>query len=188
MDTNLVVTTIITVLLAFVGYLATYLNNLRLSQRSEKLERVNRQLSELYGPLFALTNASDTAWRAFRSVNRPGQAYYFGSGETPTEAELKAWRLWMTTVFMPINLRIYEIILSKSDLLIETKMPECLLLYCAHVAAYQAVLKKWENNDYSENLSVINYPNEIVEYSKKSYQLIKAEQEKLIDGKIKHAK
>ncbi|WKZ46770.1 MAG: hypothetical protein QY306_13220 [Anaerolineales bacterium] len=188
MDTNIVITTVITVFLAFVGYLATYLNNLRLSQRSEKLDRVNRQLSELYGPLFALTHASDIAWRGFRSVNRPGQPYYFGTGNAPTEAELTAWRLWMTTVFMPINLRIYEIILSKSDLLIETQMPECLLMFCAHVTAYQAVLKKWESNDFSEHLSVINYPNEIIEYSKKSYQYIKAEQEKLIDGKVKRAK
>ncbi|MBI5950540.1 MAG: hypothetical protein HY865_02685 [Chloroflexi bacterium] len=187
MDTSLVVTTVITVFLAFVGYLATYLNNLRLSQRLEKLERINRQLSELYGPLFALTHASDTAWTAFKS-KRIGQGYFDGKRRTPTEEELKAWRLWMSTVFMPINLRIYEIILSKSDLLIETKMPECLLSFCAHVTAYQAVLKQWEDNDYSEFMSVINYPNEIVEYSMKSYQFIKAEQEKLIDGKVRRSK
>jgi hypothetical protein len=35
---------------------------------------------------------------------------------------------------------------------------------------------------------VINYPNEIVEYSMKSYQVIKAEQEKLIDGKVRLSK
>ena len=109
-------------------------------------------------------------------------------GISPTEAELKEWRLWMTAVFMPINLRIYEIILSKSDLLIETKMPECLLLFCAHVTAYQAVLKKWENNDYSEYLSVINHPNEIAEYAKTSYQNIKAEQERLLGNKSKKSK
>jgi hypothetical protein len=91
----------------------------------------------------------------------------------------------MTTVFMPINLRMYDIILSKSDLLIETKMPECLLLFCAHVTAYQAVIKKWENNDYSEHLSIIAYPMEIIEYSKNSYQTIKAEQERLLGRKPK---
>ena len=104
MDTNFFVTTVVTLLLAFIGYLATYLNNLRLSQRAEKLERVNRQLGELYGPMFALTNASDIAWRAFRSVNRSGKAY-FGDGKPPSESELQAWRLWISTVFMPVNLR-----------------------------------------------------------------------------------
>src|SRR5262245_20332544 len=133
MDTELLITTLATVSLAFIGFLSTYLNNLRLSQRSEKLARVNRQLSELYGPLFALTHASDTAWNAFASEKGPGHINIFEMEHSPTESELQEWRLWMTTVFMPINLRMYEIILSKSDLLIETKMPECLLQFCAHV-------------------------------------------------------
>ena len=184
MDTNLIVTTIITILLALIGYFATYLNNLRLSQRSERLTRINRQLGELYGPLFSLTHASNIAWKGFRSVYRPGQSF-FVNGKGPTEEELKAWRLWMTTVFMPINLRIYEIILSKSELLIETEMPECLLLFCAHTTAYQAVIKKWEANDYSEHLSVINYPSDIDKYAETSYQVLKTEQAKLIGSKLK---
>ena len=57
---------IATIILAFIGYLVTYLNNLKLSQRTERLERINRQLGELYGPLFALTQSSDRAWKAFR--------------------------------------------------------------------------------------------------------------------------
>jgi hypothetical protein len=57
MDTNLLLPALVTISLAFIGYFATYFNNLRLSQRSEELARVNRQLSELYGPLFALTHA-----------------------------------------------------------------------------------------------------------------------------------
>jgi hypothetical protein len=109
----------------------------------------------------------------------------FEMERSPTQAELQQWRLWMTTVFMPINLRIYEIILAKSDLLIETKMPDCLLQFCAHVTAYQAVLKKWESNDYSEHLSLIDYPMEIIEYSNNSYQTIKAEQERLLGRKMK---
>ncbi|MGW3123595.1 hypothetical protein ACWDBW_41915 [Streptomyces sp. NPDC001107] len=40
--------TAVTIAVAFVGYLATYLNNLPLSQRQERLSRVNRQLSEFY--------------------------------------------------------------------------------------------------------------------------------------------
>ena len=51
------VTTAVTILLAFTGYLATYFNNLRLAQRNQRLERVSRQLGELYGPLYGLTDA-----------------------------------------------------------------------------------------------------------------------------------
>ena len=44
------VTTAVTILLAFTGYLATYFNNLRLAQRNQRLERVSKQLGELSGP------------------------------------------------------------------------------------------------------------------------------------------
>lgn len=183
MDTNLVVTTTVTVLLAFLGYLITYLNNLRLSQRAARLERVNRQLGELYGPLFALTHASNIAWLAFRSQYRPGRDY-FGEGEPPTDEELKAWRLWMSTVFMPNNLRMYEAIQTKSDLLIESEMPDCLLALCAHVTAYQAVMKKWENDDFSEHTALVEYPTRsLLEYTRNSFQKLKVEQEKLIGKK-----
>ena len=175
-----IATLIVTVILAFSGYLITYLNNIRLSQRAGRLERVNKQLGELYGQLFGLSQASDRAWQAFRRKYRPGKTY-FGEGEPPNEEELKAWRLWMSTVFMPNNLRMYELVLSKSDLLIESEMPKCLLDFCAHITAYQTVMKKWDNNDFSEHTSLIDYPTkELIEYIRKSYVALKTEQKRLI--------
>jgi hypothetical protein len=183
-DARFIVTTVLTILLAFIGYLATYLNNLRLSQRAARLNRINMQLSELYGPMFSLTHASDIAWKAFRSVYRPGRAY-FGEGTPPNDDELKAWRLWMTTVFMPINTRLYEAILTKSDLLIGSQMPESLILFCAHVAAYQAVMKKWENGDFSEHTSLVEYPTFVLrDYAMASFEKLKREQEELINKKV----
>ena len=180
MDTNLLIPALVSVTLALLGYLFTYFNNLRLSQRTERLERVNKQLGELYGPLYSIAHASDIAWRAFRSKYRPRQAY-FRENPPPTDEELEAWRLWMSTVFMPMNLRMYELVLSKADLFVEQNMPDSLLLLCAHVAAYQTVLEKWENNDYSEHTSLLEYPSEkILEYTKQSYKLLKTEQAKLL--------
>lgn len=183
MDVALVVTTVTAILLALLGYLATYLNNVRTTQRTEQLNRVNKQLNEFYGPLFALTQANDIAWRKFREEYSPYGAF-FSKSAPPTDEELQIWRFWMQTVFMPSNLRMYEIIVSKADLLIEKDMPECLLLFCAHVAAYQPVLKKWELKDYSEHTSLINYPTkELLEYCDKSFERLKAEQSKLLGVK-----
>ena len=84
LDSKFIITTVVTISLAFIGYLITYFNNLRLSQRKEKLERVNSQLRELYGPLFALVNTSEIAWKSFRSVYRPSGAYFNGI-EQPSE-------------------------------------------------------------------------------------------------------
>ena len=54
-------------LVAVAGYLLTYRNNLRLSERRDRLDRVSRQLTEFYGPLFATASAGNAAWALFRS-------------------------------------------------------------------------------------------------------------------------
>jgi hypothetical protein len=74
---------IVTALLAFLGYVVTYMNHLRLAQRKERLERVNRQLSELYGPLVGMSRATETAWVAFRKQYRPDVLAYFDPRNPP---------------------------------------------------------------------------------------------------------
>lgn len=183
MDSALVaaiVTAIVTVIVALIGYLATYWNNILLAQRTEQLNRINRQLSEFYGPLYSLVDASDQAWNAFRTKYRHGIPY-FANNPPPTDEDLAAWRLWITTVFMPRNLQLYEMIVSKADLIIETDMPDCLRYFCAHVAAYQVVLKKWESQDFSEHTSIINYPKKaLTEYGYQSFMNLKRKQAELL--------
>ncbi|MFD9882640.1 hypothetical protein ACFWZT_14445 [Streptomyces alboflavus] len=88
---------IITVVLAFVGYLVTYLNGLRLTQRQERLARVNRQLSELYGPLLALIEINSRMYTAFseRYPRPDGRSpLQHAPDEMPlTEEELVEWQL-----------------------------------------------------------------------------------------------
>ena len=169
------ITTTAAVMLAFLGYIVTYLNNLQLSRRKDRLERVNKQLSELYGPMFSLTHASSIAWKWFREAH---------SAEAEATADdLKEWRLWMSVVFMPQNEKLYDIILNKSDLLIETAMPQSLLDFCAHTVALQAVLEKWKNGDYSEHYPVARYPRDIDQYARESYTMLKAEQSKLLGNR-----
>lgn len=178
--TAAIITAIVTVLVALAGYLITYWNNIRLSQRSEQLERINKQLAEFYGPLYSLVSTGTQTWAAFRTKYRPGKPF-FESNPPPTEEELEAWRLWMTTVFMPQNIQMQELIVSKTDLLIETDMPECLADLCAHVAAYQVVLKQWENNNFSEHMSIIDFPGrKLLDYSHMSFKSLKEKQAKLI--------
>ncbi|MEM9275424.1 MAG: hypothetical protein AAGA80_21020 [Cyanobacteria bacterium P01_F01_bin.143] len=183
MDWRIAATVITSVFLAFAGYIATYLNNLRLLRHKEQLNRVNRQLREFYGPLFAIRQVSSVAWRAFRSLYRPGKPFWNKESQ-PTEEEAAAWRLWMSEVFMPLNTRIMEIIIENADLLDEKEFPECLLQLSAHVTSYKPVLKAWESGDYSIHVSVINFPLELDNYVNSKYQELKRRQEQLI-GKVK---
>jgi hypothetical protein len=180
MDWKTILTLSATILIALIGYLITYLNNLRLARRKDRLEIVNRKLRDFYGPLFALVRASGIAWAAFRNKYRPGGAFW-GVSPSPTLEEAAAWRLWILEVFMPLNLRMEKIIIENADLLEESRMPECLLALCAHVSAYKPVLKQWESGKFSEHTSVINFPNvELTRYTEDAYTRLKEEQSKLL--------
>jgi hypothetical protein len=179
-DWNGVLTLSVTILIALSGYLITYLNNLKLARRKDRLEIVSRKLHDFYVPLFSLVCVSDIAWAAFRSKYLPGRAFW-GVSPPPNKEEASAWRLWMSEVFMPLNLRMEKIIVENSDLLEESEMPDCLTALCAHVSAYKPVLKKWESGDFSENTSVLNFPaEEILKYTEATYKHLKEEQDKLI--------
>lgn len=173
-----------TVFVAFVGFAAKYLNDLKIAQRKDKLDRVNRQLKELYGPLLSLTASSNSVWIEFRSKYRPNVSSYFGDEMPPTDFEKMIWRNWMQTIFIPINEQIYNIILENGDLIIENDFPQPFKDLCAHVASYRPVVEKWTQNDFSEHLALLNYPVELKKYVEKGYQELKAEQQWLLKSKL----
>lgn len=170
----------VTVALALVGYLATYANNLVLARRRERLELISKQLNEFYGPLYLSSKASAIAFQAFKKKLGIVAKESFApdaTGDTPT---LKEWRLWVTQVLMPMNLGQEVIILKSAHLIREQEVPECLLNFVAHIAAWKAVLGKWEAGEYAEQFSVVPYPAEVAEYASLAYRELKAEQLRLI--------
>ncbi len=174
------VTVSVSILVALGGYLATYAYSLRLAQRKDRLERVNNQLSDFYGPLLALITAGHSSWLAFRKRYRSRKPFFWESDPPPTPEEAAAWRLWMTEVFMPLNLAMVDVITHHADLLEESEMPQCLLDACAHVEAYRPVLKRWEAGDFSENTSLISFPSEeLLRYVEEAFVRLKKRQSKL---------
>jgi hypothetical protein len=174
------------VVAAVIGYFIKYVTDLRLAQRDDRLERINRQLSEFYGPLLALTRSSSESWHAFRKRYRPpGSQSFWRIDPPPTREDAVAWRLWMITVFMPVHQRMMELVLNRADLIEEPEMPPCLLALCAHVHGYQAILKEWETGEISvareDNISVVNFPGqELAEYAAAAFGRLKAEQAVLL--------
>ncbi|MFD7864111.1 hypothetical protein [Streptomyces sp. NPDC059783] len=171
-----------TIGLALAGYIATYLNSLRLSQRQERLARVNRQLSDFYGPLFALTEVNSRSFQAFKERNaRPGGRSPFDHEIPPTEEELAEWRLWVTTVFLPNVRAMRDLVIGHADLLRETVMPPILLQLCAHVSGYEITAARWERGEFDQHLSVVPFPSaEIAGYARQGFTHLKAEQSRLL--------
>ncbi|TCC89236.1 hypothetical protein EZ428_16190 [Pedobacter frigiditerrae] len=180
MDDKFIITTIVTIALAVIGYLAKYANDINIANRKDKLERINRQLKEFYGPLLSLMSSSNASWIEFRNKYRSNIISYFDKNNPPTEEEKEIWRNWMKTIFIPINEKAYEIIIKNSDLIIGNEFPACFKDFCAHVETYRPILKKWNENDFTEHTALLNYPIEIIEYIEGGYREIKLEQNKLI--------
>jgi hypothetical protein len=165
---------ILTILLAFVGYLMTFLSARMLARRRDKLKLVNKRLNEFYGPLYVASEAGNIAYRSL--LSRQGKI----KSDPILDSEMKDWVLWMTTIFMPLNDIREKIIIQKAYLIVEEQMPQCLLDFVTHVVGYKAVLSKWADGDYAERRSTIGWPPEFDAYVKRSYAALKAEQTRLM--------
>ncbi|MGA3344789.1 MAG: hypothetical protein ABSC76_07975 [Terracidiphilus sp.] len=164
----------LTVLLALVGYLATFMSAQVLARRKDKLELVNRRLNEFYGPLYVASQAGNIAYRSL--LKKQGKTQSFPI----LDSEMKEWMLWMTTIFMPLNDEREKIIIKKAYLIVEEQMPQCLLDFVTHVVGYKAVVAKWAEGDYSERRSTIGWPPEFDVYVERSYAALKAKQTQLL--------
>ena len=171
------------VALAIAGFLFTYFHNKRLISRKAELDRVNRQLSDLYGPLYALSIVGDESWKEFRKRYRVGTGAFFNP-KYPIEAEdVKAWKHWMKTVFMPKNLEMYEVVTNHTDLIVEDEMPKVIVDLLTHIAVYNAVLENWESGNEKYMTSTNNFPK-ISEYASDHFKALKKEQAILLGQKM----
>jgi hypothetical protein len=164
----------LTVVLAFAGYLVTFLSTRMMARRADMLRLVNKRLNEFYGPLYVASQAGHIAYRSL--LKKQGKT----QSEPILDEEMKEWTLWMTTIFMPLNDVREKIIIEKAYLVIEEQMPQCLLEFVTHVVGYKAVLSKWASGDYSERRSTIGWPPEFDSYVTRSYRALKAEQTRLL--------
>lgn len=167
------------VLVAVLAGLFTYRNNRSLKVREDRLARVNEQLEHLYGPLYALSQASSTVFATFQARHPHG--WVFGSEPELTTEQRELWVQWMRTVFMPINRRSYELIVSKAHLLDGDTMPRCMLDLCAHVAGYEAVMDRWAQGDTSTIGSLVDHPGApYVDHIEQAFAELKQRQQKLL--------
>jgi hypothetical protein len=88
---------------------------------------------------------------------------------------------WMEEVFMPLNLKIENAIVSNSHLIEGPEMPEPFLDFLAHVEVWKAVMKTWTSAaEIKEHRSFIRYPPEFRDHVYDTFARLKAKQNKLI--------
>ena len=176
-----VVSILTTIAIALSGYLYTWNQNRSDTQYTAQLDRVNKQLKEFYGPLYTLTEADNLSFQYFVNQTRPDvKMAYWSPDSPPNEEQQQAWRRWFLEVTIPGYLKMEEIIINHSDLLIEDDIPQQILELTAHIAGYKPVAANWKAGDYSRNWSFFNFPQDVRVYLRDSYRRLKLRQKYLL--------
>jgi hypothetical protein len=162
-----------TVLVAVVGGFVAHWSSRRLDQRREQLKRVNRQLSELYGPLLSALEATRIAHDRFQD--------WYG---IPEERDRDLWKAWLETYYQPANRIASDLIATKADLLVDSEVPPFLLELCALTARYDVLLALWkegsEEGPTKQPVEVSGPYSMAVEYARERFRELKEEQEALL--------
>ncbi|MFI5650433.1 hypothetical protein ACIA71_04385 [Streptomyces anulatus] len=147
-----------------------------------KLEWVNSQLKNLYGPLLVLADVNETAWKEYKSRYLPEDISQRRS-QALTEQESRHWKTWMVTVFAPAALRARDKIVEHGDLIIEKEVPRVLLDYCSHAASLEVLLAEWDSPEEAKDLLVRHPGSDFVKYVRASYATLKETQSTLLSSR-----
>jgi len=103
---------IVTIILAFIGYIAKYIFDKINYHREKKLELINQRLNLFYGPLYFQTIAGKNLQpMLFEALEVKDKA------DVLDENQYREWRLFVNEVLMPLNLMREKIILENSYLI-----------------------------------------------------------------------
>lgn len=177
-------------------------------RRTDRLNRINQQLSQLYGKLSILYETGTRDWCSFiEQYGNDSKIYprefvdFFPSGKnaaglpSPTAEQLKVYRKWLRTLFMKTNEKMLEVIYSNADLVIGKRMPQVLVLFAQHVSSMrllQITLEEEEQKVESGSKSAIlddwreyvklmaPYPGDTGFYIGACFEVLKEEQERLL--------
>eukprot|EP00775_Hariotina_reticulata_P010439 gene10439-10597_t len=151
-------------------------------ERKARIERVNEQLREFYGPLLACVTATKAAYNAMVKQHSPDgtmKAFQRACIDDPDGSEAKAYRMWMDKVLQPLNEKAACIIAEHIDLLDAQHVVPELLQLVAHVNTMRVILHKWKDGE-THGWSVISYPDKLQEYVVNEFARIKARQAQLL--------
>ncbi len=169
---------VLTIFLAFAGYLLTFSFSRMMARRNDRLHLVDRRLNDFYGPLYVATVSGNIAYQSLLKKQGKTQCH------PVRDEDLKEWVLWVKTIFVPLNEVREKIIIKNAHLIVEEQMPQCLLDFVTHVVGYKALLAKWAEGDFTERRSSIGWPPEFDAYVERSYMALKAEQTRLLHSFI----
>jgi hypothetical protein len=181
---TVIITASVSVVVAVLVFLLNRSSQKDFNRREALLSRVNAQLRDLYGPLHALVRSNEIVWKSLKD-----NSIIPSHGERVNisrlgEDDLKAWAAWLNHSLMPYNLKMRDLILGHADLIIETDMPDQLIVFCAHASSYEVMLQSNGKFDQTFGDSIIRHPGSAyIDYVNRSFAALKEEQANLLEIK-----
>ncbi|GLC36098.1 hypothetical protein PLESTB_001380900 [Pleodorina starrii] len=164
------------------GYLFAYFNAKSIEERKARIERVNKQLKHLYGPLLSSVTASRSAFHAMVKQHSPDgtkEAFQAAVQANPDGPQARMYRMWMREVLQPLNERAAKVITEHLDFLDSPGLEPLLLQLVAATSAYRVTLQRWQSGDLAA-YSAIKYPDSIVDIVSKEFTRFKRRQAALL--------
>ena len=168
-------------------------------KRTAQLKRLSEQLSDLYGPLYALYEAGERNWMRF--INEYSNDDRVLSQRTllpsannnfkaPSEGQLTEYRRRMKQLFMPTNIAMEAVIVGHADLVVGTQMPEQFSDFLAHVAAAKLVVHRWKTDSsftldsWEHHRIEYPHPDGLKHIIRASFEILKQTQQRVLTGEL----
>jgi len=150
-------------------------------RKRQQLERINRQISKFYMPLYALYEKGHKNYYSFVELFGVRQDF-----ENPN------FKDWAYSVFEPTNLGMLDIIINKADLIVGNEIPDNLLQFCHWAETFKAYLKAHQEKDFNNEkwrdiLVRVPHPEiKMQAYLHAGVQILKSQQNNLLTGHINY--
>jgi len=174
-------------LLVVTGFVITWKSTLkryaldcRVQSLKAELSRTERQLEVLFGPLRAITHATNVGFRSFAEEHRgTGSREQLEEkiGTKPRSREAQRYRHLISCTLQPLNRRAMELVLSHTHL-IDGDFPECVYSLYSHVIEMDLLLERWHHHDYAVAFPRTAYPSELNHWASREFKRLREKQQR----------
>lgn len=140
-----------------------------------ELERVERQLDELYGPLLALDKTGAGLWALF--CRRSG--YEAGKGTLTAEQRVE-WLHWLEVVLHPVNRQMVALIQSHASLVDDQADMDLFVRLMENCAEYEALIRKPDVDPGDSVWASTVFPEEVSHHLVEKSRQLRIRQEALL--------
>lgn len=189
-----IIIALVGLILVVFGWIVPYKNSIKTEkiriESERELERIrwkkeliDKQISNLYGPIYALIIEGDVSFsRILYQLGRRCVIPKDKNFADLPEDEQKIWKHYVDTYKIPNQIKMVEIMRSNLHLIYNSEIPTCYKEFLDYSLGWELLDNQKRNNvpNYYEYHYVFNYPAEFNHYIRTTLTLLLEEQAKLI--------